>query len=41
MRYVILRKAGPHSEAGLFPPLSAASGIVLHESAELQPSASP
>jgi len=38
MRYVILRKAGPHSEAGLFPPLCAAPGIVLHESAELQPS---
>lgn len=39
MRYVILRKAGPHSEAGLFPPLPPASGIVLHERAELQPSA--
>ncbi|RST55314.1 YciI family protein [Variovorax sp. MHTC-1] len=39
MRYVILRKAGPHSEAGLFPPLSPASGIVLHQSTELQPSA--
>jgi hypothetical protein len=39
MRYVILRKAGPHGEAGLFPPPSPASGIVLHESAELQPSA--
>jgi hypothetical protein len=39
MRYVILRKAGPHSEAGLFPPPSPACGIVLHESAELQPGA--
>ncbi|SDE11257.1 Uncharacterized conserved protein [Variovorax sp. CF079] len=39
MRYVILRKAGPHGEAGLFPPLSPVPGIVLHESAELQPSA--
>jgi hypothetical protein len=40
MRYVILRKAGPHGEAGLIPPLPPAPGIVLHESAELQPSAS-
>jgi hypothetical protein len=39
MRYVILRKAGPHGEVGPFLPLSPASGIVLHESAELQPSA--
>ncbi len=39
MRYVILRKAGPHSEAGLVPPLPPAPGIVLHESAQLQPSA--
>ncbi|MBT2325842.1 hypothetical protein J7E62_26275 [Variovorax paradoxus] len=40
MRYVILRKAGPHREAGSFPLPSKASGVVLHESAELQPSAS-
>jgi len=40
MRYVILRKAGPYNETRLFPPLSPASGVVLHESAELQPSAS-
>jgi hypothetical protein len=40
MRYVILRKADPHDEAGLLPPPSPAADIVVHESAELQPSAS-